>query len=64
MLGTTVQATGSEDKTAVLYDLRMGTMLHRVREGHTDVVSDVAFHPLYPQMATACFDGRVRFFSA
>jgi WD40 repeat protein len=48
----------------VLYDLRMGTPLHKLREGHTDVVTDVAFHPMHPQVATACFDGHVRFFNA
>ncbi|KAK3285759.1 hypothetical protein CYMTET_6648 [Cymbomonas tetramitiformis] len=54
---------GSEDKVAHLFDMRMGIPLHRLKGGHTDVVSDIAFHPLYPQVATACFDGRVRFFS-
>ena len=27
-------------------------------------VSDVAFHPVHPQLATACYDGRVRFFNS
>lgn len=57
-------ASGSEDKSAYLYDTRMGTILHRLREGNPgDVVSDVSFHPLHPQLATSCFDGRVRFYS-
>lgn len=55
---------GSEDKCAVVYDLRQGSVLHKLREGaHQDAVSDVAFHPVYPQLATACLDGRVRFYA-
>ena len=57
-------AAGGEDRAATLFDLRMGTVLHRLRDGHTDVVADVAFHPLHPQLATACYDGRVRFFNS
>ena len=56
-------ASGSEDKSAFLYDLRMGTVLHRIRGVHGDAVMDVAFNPLYPQLATACLDGRVHFYA-
>ena len=38
-------------------------VVERWRGGHTDVVTDVAFNPVHPQLATACMDGRVRFFS-
>ena len=31
-------AAGGEDRTATLFDLRMGSVLHRLRDGHTDVV--------------------------
>ena len=31
--------------------------------GATDVVSDVAYNPLHPQIVTACYDGRVRFYT-
>lgn len=54
---------GSEDKVAYLYDLRMGTILHRVRGTHGDAVTDVAFNPLHPQLATATLDGNVHFYS-
>lgn len=56
-------ATGSEDKCAYLYDIRAGTYLHKL-SGHTDVVSDVAFHPLSPHLLTASLDGRLRVFSS
>lgn len=57
-------ASGSEDKVAYLYDLRQGTLLHRIRGTHGDMVSDVAFNPLHPQLATACLDGRVHFYAS
>ena len=56
-------ATGSEDRTAYLFDLRMGTVLHRIRGIHGDAVMDVAWNPLHPQLATACLDGKVHFYS-
>lgn len=31
---------------------------------HEDVVSCAAFHPLHPQLATAGYDGAVRFFTS
>ena len=34
-----------------MFDLRGGTYLHKL-SGHTDVVSDVAFHPLYPEVSS------------
>ncbi|XP_058953759.2 WD repeat-containing protein 27 [Pocillopora verrucosa] len=55
-------ATGSEDRSAYLYDIRGNTFCHRLT-GHTDVVSEVAFHPAQPQLVTASQDGRLRFFS-
>eukprot|EP00058_Branchiostoma_floridae_P027953 XP_002613444.1 hypothetical protein BRAFLDRAFT_123921 [Branchiostoma floridae] len=42
-------ATGAEDKSAYIYDVRESGPLHKLT-GHTDVVSDVAFHPHTPQM--------------
>ena len=32
-----------------MYDIRGNTFCHRLT-GHTDVVSDVAFHPAQPQV--------------
>ncbi|KAL8015290.1 putative quinoprotein amine dehydrogenase, beta chain [Plasmopara halstedii] len=55
-------ATGSEDQAAYIYDIRTGRQLVRLT-GHTDVVTSVAFSPLYPQLATASCDGTIRFYS-
>ena len=57
-------ATGSEDKVCYLYDLRQGTVLHRIRGVHSEAVTAVAFNPLHPQLATGCLDGSVHFYSA
>jgi len=56
-------ATGSEDRHAYLYEVASGKVVERWRGGHTDAVTDVAFSPVHPQLATACLDGHVRFFS-
>uniref|UniRef100_A0A061S725 Wd repeat-containing protein 27-like n=1 Tax=Tetraselmis sp. GSL018 TaxID=582737 RepID=A0A061S725_9CHLO len=56
-------SVGSEDQTVYQYNLRTATVEHRLRGGHCDVISDVAYNPLHPQMATACYDGHIRFFS-
>jgi WD40 repeat protein len=55
-------ASGSEDKAAYLFDIGTAAPVERL-SGHTDVVSDVAFSPLYPQLLTTCFDAKLRFFS-
>jgi len=55
-------ATGSEDKAAYLYDVRAGRYLEKLG-GHTDVVTDVQFHPLHPQLLTAAMDGKIRVFA-
>lgn len=54
-------ASGSEDRMAYLYDIRTGRCVKKLG-GHTDVVTSVAFSPLYPQLATASYDGTVRFY--
>ncbi|KAJ8602344.1 hypothetical protein CTAYLR_004228 [Chrysophaeum taylorii] len=56
-------AVGSEDKTACLYDLRAGTEAARHKRIHADVVSCVAFNPVYPQFITGSYDGSLRFFT-
>lgn len=56
-------AMGSEDKCAYIYDIRKGSYLHKL-SGHTEVVSDIAFHPLYPQLITATLDGNLKLFSS
>ncbi|XP_074657849.1 WD repeat-containing protein 27-like [Tubulanus polymorphus] len=55
-------ATGAEDKSAYIYDVRSGDYLHKLT-GHTDVVADVKFHPLYPKLLTASVDGKLRLFA-
>lgn len=50
--------TGSEDKAAYLFDIRSPTYTHKLL-GHTDVVSDVAFHPLYSQFSTSSVAGKL-----
>ena len=53
---------GSEDKQAYVYDTGGGGMVAKLG-GHADTVTDVAFSPLHPQMATVSLDGRVRFYA-
>ena len=55
---------GSEDNSGYVYDIRKpgGTFLFKL-SGHTDVVSHVIFHPKKSYMATAAFDGKIRFFT-
>ena len=47
-----------------LYDIRMGTVIGKLRQGIHDIVGDVCFHPIYPQLAAGTYDGKVRFFSS
>lgn len=54
-------ATGSEDRSARILDLRTGVELAKLN-GHRDVVSSVAFNPLFAQLATASYDGQIKFF--
>ena len=55
-------ASGSEDRAAHIYDIGTGRPLARLT-GHKDVAIDVAWNPLYPQLATTSFDGSVRFYT-
>ncbi len=56
-------ATGSEDRSIRILDLRIGFReLAKVSNIHADVVSDVCFSPLFPQLASASYDGTVKFF--
>ncbi|KAJ8045395.1 WD repeat-containing protein 27 [Holothuria leucospilota] len=54
--------TGSEDKSAYVFDLREGAVIEKLM-GHTDVVSCVAYHPLYAEILTGTLDGKLRLFS-
>lgn len=53
-------ATGSEDRSARILDVRTGQELARLT-GHRDVVSSVSFNPLFAQLATASYDGSIKF---
>jgi len=55
-------AAGSEDNRAYVFDLRTGNILDKLA-GATDVVCDVAYNPLHPQLVTAGYDGRIRFYT-
>lgn len=66
-------ATGSEDKSCRIIDMRRirGSLMtnigdvneiHRLSGHHRDVVTDVKFHPIIPQLATASLDGTIKFF--
>ena len=55
-------ATGSEDKSVRMVDLRTGRELLKLAGLHSDVVSAVAFHPLKAQLASVSYDGTVKFY--
>ncbi|XP_060081594.1 WD repeat-containing protein 27-like [Ylistrum balloti] len=55
-------ATGSEDRSTYIYDIRTGTYCHKLTD-HTDVVSDVAFHPKYPQLLSCSLAGKLVLYS-
>ncbi|XP_065056903.1 WD repeat-containing protein 27-like [Rhopilema esculentum] len=52
-------ATGSEDRSAYVFDIRNSSYLHRL-SGQSDVVSCVDFHPHIPMLVTGSLDGEVR----
>lgn len=54
--------TGSEDRTGRLFDMVAGKEA-MILTGHRDVVTCVAFNPLFAQVATASYDGTVRFYA-
>ena len=54
-------ACGSEDRSVYLYDARTGGLLERMRS--SEAVMDVAFSPLYPQLAACALDGTLRYYS-
>jgi WD40 repeat protein len=61
-------AVGSEDRAARIVDLRTCREIARIPAAgagqgqHKDVVTCVAFNPLFPQVATCSFDGTIKFF--
>lgn len=56
-------ATGSEDRSIRIVDIRGSFReVAKISSVHTDVTCDVAFSPLFPQLASASYDGTVKFF--
>jgi WD40 repeat protein len=55
-------ASGSEDRSAYVWDLRTTKVLSRLK-GFRDVTNDVAWNPLFQQVCVAGNDGRIKFFS-
>lgn len=57
-------ATGSEDRTARIVDLRTGMKeISKIGSGlFRDVVTGVAYHPIHAQLGVCSFDGTVKFF--
>ena len=55
-------ATGSEDRSCVIYDLRTSSHVAKL-SGATDSVTSVAWHPLTASLVTGSLDGGVRFYS-
>jgi hypothetical protein len=58
----TFVAVGSEEKRAVVYDLRTEACVARAG-GASDAVSSVAWHPRAPCLATGSVDGGVRLYA-
>jgi WD40 repeat protein len=54
-------ASGSDDRTAAVYDLRSALPVARLA-GAADAVTAVAWHPRTPCLAAGSLDGGVRFF--
>jgi WD40 repeat protein len=59
----TYAAVGSEDRCAVVYDLRTGRPVAKLR-GAGDAVTSVAWSPLACALAAGSLDGGVRFYAA
>ena len=55
-------ACGSEDKQAYVYEMRTGRLAATVG-AHLEAVTDVAYSPLHPQLATVSLDGHARFWA-
>ena len=61
---TPLLATGSEDKTVILWCLKpdySSTTCDVILKGHSGSVTSVAFHPTAPLMATSSTDKTVKF---
>ena len=54
-------ASGSEDKSAYIWDIRTGNIMQRLK-GFKEVTNDVAWNPLFPQICVAGNEGHIKFF--
>lgn len=54
-------ASGSEDRSAYVWDLRTAKVLHRLK-GFKEITSDVAWNPAFPQICVAGNEGHIKFF--
>ena len=54
-------ASGSEDRSAYIWDLRTSKVLSRLK-GFRDATNDVTWNPAFQQVCVAGNDGRLRFF--
>lgn len=59
----TYLAIGSEDRSAVIYDLRTSEVVAKLR-GATDTATSVAWHPTAPHLAVGSLDAGVRCYKA
>lgn len=56
-------AVGSEDRSLRVLDVRGGFReAARIANAHRDVTIDVAYSPLFPQLASASYDGTIKFY--
>ena len=54
-------ATGSEDRSAYVYDVGSGQLVEKTKnKDHGDSVTDVAINPKFYEWATSSIDGHVR----
>lgn len=54
-------ATGSEDRSAYVYDVGSGQLVEKTKnKDHGDGVTDVAINPKFYEWATSSIDGHVR----
>lgn len=56
-------ATGSEDNTCRIVDIRSGCRQIASLKGHHDVVMDAQWHPTKPKLATCSLDGGIHMFT-
>ncbi|XP_026210255.1 WD repeat-containing protein 27 isoform X2 [Anabas testudineus] len=56
-------ASGSEDNSAYVYDIRSSSYLHKLQK-HSDTVLSVTFNPATPELLTGTLDGKLTLFQS